>query len=336
MKKLPNNYLPFILLEETLDAKHALHNFLVDELIDAFNLIHIDSPVLAHKPNIYKSGVDLTNRPINFDVSSSNEVLELFTNFDKWKIYFLFQHEIQKKYNGILTEAIYVNRDIEELTNVHSYMEEDLEIELIIDKQNYKMDHYLVYVEKLFKILGKIQEKTTEVTDKKIPTVLPSSYDIYDWKQLKKENANLSDEDILITKARQKGLIFVYNGLTCEIAHRFGWIKTPDLNHNEMQGSFLVYNSYSGEVYNIGSVFMRVDSKTMNNQIEEEKKHFLRDNKINKLTASKRIPITIGLKLHKAKLLLFLLQKCHIAEVQPSIWSEETEEKFKKHNIDFL
>jgi aspartate--ammonia ligase len=86
-----------------------------------------------------------------------------------------------------------------------------------------------------------------------------------------------------------------------------------------MQGSFLVYNSYSGEVYNIGSVFMRVDSKTMNNQIEEEKKHFLRDNKINKLTASKRIPITIGLKLHKAKLLLFLLQKCHIAEVQPSI-----------------
>jgi hypothetical protein len=79
-----------------------------------------------------------------------------------------------------LTEAIYVNRDIEELTNVHSYMEEDLEIELIIDKQNYKMDHYLVYVEKLFKILGKIQEKTTEVTDKKIPTVLPSSYDIYD------------------------------------------------------------------------------------------------------------------------------------------------------------
>jgi hypothetical protein len=39
---------------------------------------------------------------------------------------------------------------------------------------------------------------------------------------LKKENANLSDEDILITKARQKGLIFVYNGLTCEIAHRFG------------------------------------------------------------------------------------------------------------------
>jgi hypothetical protein len=83
MKKLPNNYLPFILLEETLDAKHALHNFLVDELIDAFNLIHIDSPVLAHKPNIYKSGVDLTNRPINFDVSSSNEVLELFTNFDK-------------------------------------------------------------------------------------------------------------------------------------------------------------------------------------------------------------------------------------------------------------
>ena len=83
MKNFPKNYTSFLSLEETLLVKNKLHNFLLSELEVFLNVIKIESPTFAFNPNSYGSKNFVEHRPVNFDVSSSNDVLEIFSNFDK-------------------------------------------------------------------------------------------------------------------------------------------------------------------------------------------------------------------------------------------------------------
>ena len=89
-------------------------------------------------------------------------------------------------------------------------------------------------------------------------------------------------------------------------------------------------------MYDIASLYLRVDDKTLNDQIEESQNLHLKDNIINALALEKKIPLTLGIKFHKHKLLMFLMQKCHISEVQANIWSEEIETSLKQHGIKSL
>ncbi len=336
MTKLPRNYSPLISLEKTILYKNELNKYILDTLQKNLNLFYIETPVIGVKKNEYKSDNENARTTINFDISASSEIFEIFQSPDKWMINFINKNDFINKYNGIITEYRKINRDIYEDTNVSSFIENNTSVELFLDEESYTYNHFETYVEKTFKTLTKIEGKLYRISDKKSKKVLPDEYKIYDWTILKDQNKHLSDEDIFISKTKKDGIIFVYNGIQSELAEDFGWERNPDLNNHELTGSFIAYNEYSKEIYSIATVTFRVDRKTLNDQVEQSGKNFLLDREINKLILAKKFPLTVNIEYHKDKLYIFLMTKCHISEVQARIWTKDQEKKFYKALIEYI
>ncbi len=337
MNKLPRNYSPIINLENTVLYKHQLDKYIIDSMQNNLNLFYIETPVIGAKVNDYKIDNQNARTIVNFDVSSSSEIFQIFQSPEKWIINFIDKNDfISKKYSGIITEYKKINRDIQEDTNVCSFVENNISIELLLGEELYTYIHFETYVEKTFKIMEKIEEKLYRISDKGSKKVIPKEYKIYDWTVLKEQNKHLSDEDIFIAKTKKDGLIFIYNGMQSELAETFGWDKAPDLNNHELTGSFIAYNEYSKETYSIATVSFRVNSKTLNDQVEQAGKHYLLDWKINKSIIEKKFPLTINIEFHKDKLYSFLMRKCHISEIQPRIWTKSEQKKFYKALIEYI
>ena len=68
------------------------------------------------------------------------------------------------------------------------------------------------------------------------------------------------------------------------------------------------------------------------NYIETERK----DLEYHKGIIKNKLPLTVGGGFGQSRLCMLLLEKAHIGEVQPSVWSKEIEKQFEKNGVYLL
>jgi aspartate--ammonia ligase len=86
----------------------------------------------------------------------------------------------------------------------------------------------------------------------------------------------------------------------------------------------------------LSSMGIRVNKERMEKQLkiankEERKELTYHQNILNDV-----LPLTIGGGIGQSRLCMYFLKKAHIGEVQASLWSNETRELCKKHQIHLL
>ena len=81
---------------------------------------------------------------------------------------------------------------------------------------------------------------------------------------------------------------------------------------------------------------IRVDRKSLLSQLEKENAMDRLELPFHKALANGQLPLSIGGGIGQSRLCMFMLNKRHIGEVQPSIWSDSEIENCKKQNITLL
>jgi len=112
--------------------------------------------------------------------------------------------------------------------------------------------------------------------------------------------------------------------------------RAPDYDDWSLNGDIFLWSEPLQREIEISSMGIRVDEKSLVSQLktagcEERAKLFF-----HKSLLEGKLPLTIGGGIGQSRLSMLLLEKVHIAEVQASIWDDETLGALSKAGIDVL
>jgi aspartate--ammonia ligase len=128
---------------------------------------------------------------------------------------------------------------------------------------------------------------------------------------------------------KDKGSVFIIgigDKLKSGVEHD---LRSPDYDDWELDGDLLVYDKIIDKTIELTSMGIRVDEESIKSQLEKagciDKVKLPYQQKIIK----KELPYTIGGGIGISRILMLLLEKSHIVEVQASSWSKKTIEDLK-------
>ena len=112
--------------------------------------------------------------------------------------------------------------------------------------------------------------------------------------------------------------------------------RAPDYDDWELNGDILFYNEVLDRAFEISSMGIRVDEKSLDRQLKISGCEDRRSLPFHSMLLNGELPLTIGGGIGQSRLCMLLLHKAHVGEVQVSIWPEKEINKCKAMGINLL
>ena len=112
--------------------------------------------------------------------------------------------------------------------------------------------------------------------------------------------------------------------------------RAPDYDDWKLNGDILFWNERLGCAFEISSMGIRVDEKSLDEQLEKANANDRRALPFHKALLNGELPLTRGGGIGQSRLSMLLLDKAHIGEVQVSLWDEETKKICKENGLVLL
>lgn len=320
------------LLETELAIKFVKDNF-ERELSRALNLTRVSAPLFVFPSTGLNDGLNGVERRVSFDIKNISESVEVVQSLAKWKRNALAKYGF-KVGSGLYTDMNAIRRD-EDLDTMHSAYVDQWDWEKIITKEDRKIPFLKQTVKKIYKVLRKVETNVC----KKFPVLektLPEDIYFITTGELESLYPNLTPSEREYEICKKYGAVFIMqiggklkNGLPHDG-------RASDYDDWNLNGDIMVYYDVLDIAFEISSMGIRVDEKSIVEQIKEK-------GEIDKLTnpyvqgvINNTLPLTIGGGIGQSRLCMFMLKKAHIGEVQASVWSDEDIKALEKCNIHLL
>lgn len=220
-------------------------------------------------------------------------------------------------------------RKHEEVDEIHSLFIEQWDWEKIILKEDRTIDYLKETVRAIYKsirqtsiFLKKKYKFLTIDLPKKIYFI--SSQELED----KYPDKTPKEREDLITKEKKAVFIIgIGDKLKSGVKHD---LRSPDYDDWKLDGDLLIYDKTIDQAVEISSMGIRVDEKSIIEQLEKSDSMEKLTMQYHKKIIERQLPYTIGGGIGQSRLLMLLLEKQHIAEVQASSWEEKTYDKLKE------
>ena len=112
--------------------------------------------------------------------------------------------------------------------------------------------------------------------------------------------------------------------------------RAPDYDDWELNGDILFWNDVLGRAFEVSSMGIRVDEKSLDKQLTIAGCDDRRNLPFHKMLLNGELPLTIGGGIGQSRLCMLLIGTAHIGEVHSSMWDDETVEKCEKAGIMLL
>ena len=109
--------------------------------------------------------------------------------------------------------------------------------------------------------------------------------------------------------------------------------RSPDYDDWKLNGDILVYDKAISSAIELSSMGIRVDKVALLDQLAKADCMDRLSLPFHQKILKDEVPLSIGGGIGQSRVLMLLLGKKHVAEVQASAWQEKTEEKVKKLQI---
>ena len=90
-----------------------------------------------------------------------------------------------------------------------------------------------------------------------------------------------------------------------------------------MNGDILLWNPVLESAFEVSSMGIRVDERSLKRQLYLKGEQFKEDLMYHRMLLDGKLPYTIGGGIGQSRLCMLLLKKAHIGEIQASIWPED-------------
>jgi aspartate--ammonia ligase len=114
------------------------------------------------------------------------------------------------------------------------------------------------------------------------------------------------------------------------------WSTPAPDGHKGLNGDILVWNPVLKRAFELSSMGIRVDRKTLLRQLRMrhclERRHLF----WHQTLLNHGMPLSIGGGIGQSRLCMYFLRKAHVGEIQASLWPEAMIATCRQHNIPLL
>ena len=330
---IPEGYKSPLTIYEMQRAIEFIKKNFQYHLSSQLNLKRVSAPLFVDEASGLNDNLNGYERPVSFDVPATGKEGQVVHSLAKWKRFAL------KKYNfyvgkGLYTDMNAIRRD-EELDNIHSIYVDQWDWEKIIRREDRNIEYLKDTVKRIvnaicdthgqllneFPILGtKLNRDVFFITTQELGDMYP------DMDAHERENA--------IVKEHKTVFLMKIGGALKSGKPHDG--RAPDYDDWELNGDILFWNDVLGRAFEVSSMGIRVDEKSLDKQLTIAGCDDRRSLPFHKMLLNGELPLTIGGGIGQSRLCMLLIGTAHIGEVHSSMWDDETVEKCEKAGIMLL
>jgi len=336
MKKLflPKNYRSRLPLLQTEGAIKYIKDYFQRNLARSLKLRRVSAPLFVTVRsgiNDYLNGVE---RPVGFYIKAAREKVEMVQSLAKWKRAALVDYGI-KTGEGIYTDMNAIRPD-EGLDNLHSIYVDQWDWEKVLGQDERSLTFLKSMVRKIYGVIKKTELAVHKEYPKLGKPMLPDKIHFVHSEDLARRYPKLSPAQREAEICREKGAVFVM-GIGAELSDgRPHDGRAPDYDDWNLNGDILVWYPVLDCVFELSSMGIRVDKKSLVEQLEIRGRSKDLRLPFHQRLVKGELPLTIGGGIGQSRLCMFFLRKAHIGEVQSSVWPDSMVRVCKRHNIQLL
>ena len=261
---IPQNYhTPLSVYEMQRAIEFIKSNFQVN-LSNALNLRRVSAPLFVDENSGLNDNLNGVERPVSFDIPDIGTNAQVVQSLAKWKRLALKRYEFNVG-KGLFTDMNAIRRD-EEVDNLHSIYVDQWDWEKVISAE----DRNVEYLKRTVRdIVGAISE-TSDALNIAFPslhTKLARDVFFITTQELEDLYPELTPKQREDEICKQKGVVFVMQigkVLKSGIKHDG---RAPDYDDWELNGDILYWNDVLGHAFEVSSMGIRVDPKSLDAQL---------------------------------------------------------------------
>lgn len=331
---IPKGYKSKLTLRETQHAIKYIKDVFQQALAFALTLDRVTAPLIVRKGSGINDDLNGVERKVEFTIKEIDDgEAEIVQSLAKWKRMALYRYGYNAG-EGIYTDMNAIRRD-DDTDNIHSVFVDQWDWEKVITREQRNVEFLKETVKSIVKaviytkrkvslrypvLTGKICEDVFFITTQELEDMYPDK--------------TPKERERLIVKEHGTVFLMQIGGeLKSGIKHDG---RAPDYDDWSLNGDILIWNEVLDNAFEISSMGIRVDEKSLEKQLEICGAQGRMKYDYHKMIADGTLPLTIGGGIGQSRLCMLLLEKAHIGEVQASIWSDEMTEKCKENGIVLL
>ena len=318
---IPQDYhTPLSVYEMQRAIEFIKSNFQVN-LSNALNLRRVSAPLFVDENSGLNDNLNGVERPVSFDIPDVGTNAQVVHSLAKWKRLALKRYDF-KVGKGLFTDMNAIRRD-EEVDNLHSVYVDQWDWEKVISAE----DRNVAYLKRTVRDIVSAVSETSSALNVAFPslhTKLPSEVFFITTQELEDLYPDLTPKQREDEICKKKGVVFLMQIgkiLKSGIKHDG---RAPDYDDWELNGDILYWNEVLGRAFEISSMGIRVDPKSLDSQLTIADCDDRRALPFHKMLLNGELPLTMGGGIGQSRLCMLLIGTAHIGEVQVSLWDEAT------------
>lgn len=327
------NYHNKLSLIETEKAIKFIKDGFQKKLANALNLTRVSAPLFVFQNTGLNDDLNGVERKVEFSAKDLNGNIQVVQSLAKWKRNALHNYGFSVG-EGIYTDMNAIRRD-EDLDNLHSIYVDQWDWEKVIRKEDRNLDYLFDTVKAIYHA---VVEEEREVNAKYdcLSEKLPDEITFISTEELEEKYSTLSRKERENKITQEYHAVFLYH---------IGWPLKDGLPHDgraadyddwNLNGDILLYNPVLHRAFEISSMGIRVDAKSIQEQLKFKHDEVKLFSPYTQNIIMNVLPLSIGGGIGQSRLCMYFLEKAHIGEVHPSLWSDEDKKKAEELDIHLL
>ena len=330
---IPKGYQSVLDLYETQVAIGKLRHIFQDKLAAVLELKRVSAPLFVDPATGLNDDLNGIERPVSFDIPEIGKEAQVVHSLAKWKRMALWQYDFYEG-NGLYTDMNAIRRD-EELSNIHSVYVDQWDWEKVLPAGSRNTDYLKTTVTGIIGAIcdtaeemnAKYSALTTDITREVKFITAQELSDLYPRCTPKEREDRIAEEF--------KTVFIMQIGDKLRSGEKHDG-RAPDYDDWSLNGDILFWNEILGRSFEISSMGIRVNAKSLDEQLSKAGCDDRRRLPFHQMVLKDELPLTIGGGIGQSRLCMLLLQKAHIGEVQTSLWDEDTKRICKEGGIRLL
>lgn len=306
-------------------------SFFLEKLSKELSLLEVQAPILTFQGDGIQDDLNGVEKPVAVQSQTLSRPLEIVQSLAKWKRQLLARSDFDIG-TGIVTQMRAIRPDEEALTERHSLYVDQWDWEKVMSADETSLNYLKETVETLYKAMQATDQLVASSMQRE--PLLPAEITFIQSENLMKQYPDLSPSQREYRVCKEYGAVFII-GIGGELSDGSihdgrapdydDWSSPTDDGYYGLNGDILVWNPVLEDAFELSSMGIRVSPDVMLQQLQirncEHRLNYLWHQQL----MAGHLPQTIGGGIGQSRLMMFLLQKAHIGQVQFSVWPEELE-----------
>ena len=318
---IPKDYNPVLNLRDTEIAIKLVKDFFEQELSRALNLTRVSAPIMVTPESGLNDNLNGFERPVSFDVLETGAQVEIVHSLAKWKRMALKSYGFNIG-EGLYTDMNAIRRD-EETDNIHSIFVDQWDWEKIIAPEDRTVDMLKSVVRAIYMTLRKTEGYVCAHYPH-IKPELPDEITFITSQELEDRYPDLTGKEREYKAVREYGAVFLMGIGGALKSGKIHDGRAPDYDDWDLNGDILFWDSVNGQAIELSSMGIRVSPESLDRQLTLAGCDHRRELPFHKMLLNNELPLTMGGGIGQSRVSMLLLGKCHVGEVQSSLWDPQT------------